>query len=239
MSRATSSSTMLLEQEQSHACEEILTLAERQAVELALPAFALVFPGSTMPETFLFEPRRKRGRALMIFVGGCSMRLIFWRSTEPQSGMRRRLSASRAADRDHHGGARSPARRGLRAASSGRRDVGRLRVWLRSPRREPFGLAGDRDPAQGSGRLSSQYDDGLRRTARGSQIGGHVDFPRVASSAHRGRLTSKGVCASYPRSSLARCSEWPSSRLPSWVFLLFRRRTERNKRSSKRSSSRR
>lgn len=39
---------IVLEQEQHQACEEILTLAESQAVELALPAFALVEPHESM-----------------------------------------------------------------------------------------------------------------------------------------------------------------------------------------------
>ncbi|MEO7331066.1 MAG: hypothetical protein ABI193_20995 [Minicystis sp.] len=39
---------IVLEQEQYQACEEILTLAESKAVELALPAFALVEPYESM-----------------------------------------------------------------------------------------------------------------------------------------------------------------------------------------------
>lgn len=39
---------VVLEQEQHRACEELLTLAESQAVELALPAFALVEPHESM-----------------------------------------------------------------------------------------------------------------------------------------------------------------------------------------------
>lgn len=39
---------VVLEQEQHRACEERLTLAESQAVELALPAFALVEPHESM-----------------------------------------------------------------------------------------------------------------------------------------------------------------------------------------------
>ena len=39
---------IVLEQEQHQACEEILTLAESRAIELALPAFALVEPYESM-----------------------------------------------------------------------------------------------------------------------------------------------------------------------------------------------
>jgi hypothetical protein len=39
---------IVLEQEQHQACEAILTLAESRAIELALPAFALVEPYESM-----------------------------------------------------------------------------------------------------------------------------------------------------------------------------------------------
>jgi predicted nucleic acid-binding protein len=39
---------LVLEQEQHHACEELLTLAASRTIELALPAFALIEPYESM-----------------------------------------------------------------------------------------------------------------------------------------------------------------------------------------------
>ena len=46
---------LVLEQEQRHACEEILTLAAGRTIELALPAFALIDPTSRWCATSAME----------------------------------------------------------------------------------------------------------------------------------------------------------------------------------------